>query len=107
VARGNRPASAWIAFVFRDAVTTPYNGDERPEGGPEQERGVRRNTPNNPSMGRTHAFDARVRMDAQGLRAAGIAQRNAAGELSALSLSCYAQKAGDLQSIANPAQRMR
>lgn len=33
-----------------------------------------------------------------GLREAGIAQRNAADELSALSLSCYAQKASDLSS---------
>jgi hypothetical protein len=27
----------WIAFVFRAAVTTMFNGDERPKGGPEQE----------------------------------------------------------------------
>jgi hypothetical protein len=38
------------SFVFRDAVTTPCNGGERLKGGPEQERGVRCEAPNNPSM---------------------------------------------------------
>jgi hypothetical protein len=35
--------------MFRNAVTTPCNGDERPKGGPEREREVRRIAPNNPS----------------------------------------------------------
>jgi hypothetical protein len=41
---------AWNVFVFRDAVTTPRSGEEHLKGGPEQERGVRRVAPNNPSM---------------------------------------------------------
>ncbi len=32
--------------TFRDVVTTPCNGDERPKGGPEQKRGVRCEAPN-------------------------------------------------------------
>ena len=35
-------------LAFRIAVTTPYNGGERLKGGPDQERGVRREAPNNP-----------------------------------------------------------
>jgi hypothetical protein len=31
-----------LIAICRDGVTTPCNGDERPKGGPEQERGVRR-----------------------------------------------------------------
>jgi hypothetical protein len=51
-----------------------------------------------PSVGRTHAFDGSPGTVSQGLREAGTAQRNAPGELFALSLSCVARKAGDLPS---------
>src|SRR5271155_1112589 len=56
---------------LRDVVTALFHIAERPKGGPERERGVRCATPNNPSLGRTHAFDGWPRMDTQGLGEAG------------------------------------
>jgi hypothetical protein len=47
--------------MSRAAVTTPCSGDARPQGGPEQERGVRRIAPNNQSLdaaANTSCFDA-------------------------------------------------
>jgi hypothetical protein len=46
-------------------------------------------------------------MVTQGLRGAGLRSAMMRQKLSALSQSCFARKASDLQSIANPAQRMR
>jgi len=64
---------------LRDVVTTPCNGDERPKDGPERSEGVRCGTQNNPSLGRTHAFDGWARTTTLGLRVVRTAQRNAAG----------------------------
>ena len=52
----------------------------------------------NPSLGRTHAFGGWPRMVTQGLRGAGSVAAMLRANLSALLLSCCAQKAGDLPS---------
>ena len=73
--------STWSAFVFRIAV--------------------------NPSLGRTHAFDGRPWMVAQGLREAWTVQRNAPSESFCAFAFLLCAKASGLPSMANPARRMR
>ena len=65
---------------LRDGVTALFHGAEPPKGGPEQERGVRCGTPNNPSLGRTHAFDGWPGMATRGLSGTWIEERDAAGK---------------------------
>ena len=56
----------------------------------------------------SNACVRRVTMEGHpGLARRGTAQRNAADKTSGPSLSCFAQKVGDLPSVANPARRIR
>jgi hypothetical protein len=59
---------------------------------------VRRAAPNNPSMGRTHAFDGLAGMTTPGLRGAWKRSAMLRANLFGLSLSCFARKASDLSS---------
>lgn len=60
-----------------------------------------------PSLGRTHAFDGRTGKGRPGLARSRKRSAMLRAKLSALSLSCFARKASDFQSIENPARRIR